>query len=210
MEPTYSIYFKQNSKKYWHPREIRYLIDQDTALTIYNTLINSYINYCNSIWGNNYLGRYDNVTKIQKKALRLVNYTRINYQAHPSNRLEHTAPLFSKFNILNIQKLAIYNIAIIMYKIWNQTLVTPTLYRIIHRPPNDRSNKVLIPHVRTNIGKQSFSYSGPKIWNYLPDNLKSSSSISMFKNKCKNYLIHADASSVGSLFWTTKTQIIHT
>ena len=73
---------------------IRHFIDKETALTIYNTLINSYINYCNGIWANNYLGRYDAITKIQKKAIRIVNFSRINFQEHPSNRLEHTAPPF--------------------------------------------------------------------------------------------------------------------
>ena len=33
---------------------IRYFIDKETALTIYNSLIHSYINYCSGIWATNY------------------------------------------------------------------------------------------------------------------------------------------------------------
>jgi hypothetical protein len=188
--------------------KIRFFIDQETALVIYNTLINSYTNYCNGIWANNYIGRYDSITKIQKKAIRLVSFTKIDYHASPDQRLAHTAPLFAKFSCLNIQKSSIYNSAITMYKLWTGTLATPTLYDIVHRPNRGRHPNFFIPYVETNSGKLSFAYSGPKIWNNLPPDVKASHCISIFKRKCKSFLINANLTQIGKLFWNPNKTII--
>ena len=52
-----------------------------------------------------------------------------------------------------------------------------------------RTNKnYYLPSVRTNLGKTSFSFNGPKIWNNLPCEIRNASNFS-FKRKLKNYLI---------------------
>ena len=52
---------------------------------IYMSLIYSYINYCNLIWGGAYKNNIDPLIKLQKKALRIVNN---------STYFEHTEPIF--------------------------------------------------------------------------------------------------------------------
>ena len=39
-----------------------------------------------------------------------------------------------------------------------------------------------------NYGQRSFSYAAPKLWNELPDSVRHSESISIFKTKLKTYL----------------------
>ena len=46
---------------------IKYKINEDTKLMLYNTLILPYFNYCCSIWGNNYPSRINNLFVMQKK-----------------------------------------------------------------------------------------------------------------------------------------------
>jgi hypothetical protein len=147
--------------------------------------------------------------KFKKKAIRIVNFSKINYQKAHSDRFEHTAPLFSKYNILNVQKSSIYNIAIIMHKIWTNTLAkTTTIYDIIKRQKTGRKSNFLIPFVRTNTGKQSFAYSAPRIWNLLPADIKNCYSTAIFKKTCKKYLIQAQPSQINNLFWTSNKTVV--
>ena len=47
-----------------------------------------------------------------------------------------------------------------------------------------------LPLQRTNIGQRSLFFSGPKLWNYLPDNIKSKTNLYLFKKHLKNYFLN--------------------
>ena len=51
-----------------------------------------------------------------------------------------------------------------------------------------------IPNVRTEIYRKSFAFTGAKIWNNLPDDLKKEPSLNAFKKKIKfiNFCIDND------------------
>ena len=46
-------------------------------------------------------------------------------------------------------------------------------------------NKLRIPNQRTNRGLKILSFLGPKLWNNLPNHLKSSTSVNTFKHNIK-------------------------
>jgi ribonuclease P/MRP protein subunit RPP40 len=74
----------------------------DTLLTLYHTLIEPYLNYCNLIWASLPSVYLERLFLKQKKAVRLITKARF---------LAHTEPLFSKLNLLtlfHINKLQIY------------------------------------------------------------------------------------------------------
>ena len=52
-------------------RNIRYKINQTTALKIYDTLISSFLTYCNILWGNTCKTYLVNIYRLQKRALRV-------------------------------------------------------------------------------------------------------------------------------------------
>ena len=45
-----------------------------------------------------------------------------------------------------------------------------------------------VPKVRTGFGERAFRYSGPKIWNDLPNGVRASESLNSFKQKLKTHL----------------------
>ena len=45
-----------------------------------------------------------------------------------------------------------------------------------------------VPRVRTKQGEAAFSYYAPKIWNKLPENLRSAATLSSFKSSLKTFL----------------------
>ena len=64
---------------------IKNLHPKRTLLSLYNTLILPYINYCNIAWGNCSKTKLDNVLLLQKKSVRICTQ---------SSFLAHTDPLF--------------------------------------------------------------------------------------------------------------------
>ena len=65
-------------------------------MKIYNSLIASHLNYGLLVWGN----KSDNIYKLQKKAIRIINLGKYN---------AHTEPLFKKNRILKLMEFTNYN-----------------------------------------------------------------------------------------------------
>ena len=42
--------------------------------------------------------------------------------------------------------------------------------------------------LRTKLGERAFSYAGPAAWNRLPQNIRASTSLNVFKRKLKTHL----------------------
>ena len=51
-------------------------------------------------------------------------------------------------------------------------------------------NKLQIPYQRTNRGLKMLSYVGPRLWNILPNSLKSVNSVNNFKHKSKELFFY--------------------
>ena len=50
------------------------------------------------------------------------------------------------------------------------------------------TNLLSVPDIRSEIGRRSFSYAAPKLWNSLPPDLRSCTCISTFQGKLKTHL----------------------
>ena len=71
----------------------RFYLSCKTKLMLYFSLIYPYITYCNSSWSSTYVSNLNRIYYLQKRAVRAI--TNSDYRAH-------TAPLFSKLEILYI------------------------------------------------------------------------------------------------------------
>ena len=70
--------------------------------------------------------------------------------------------------------------------------VLPEISIPIHEPSYSTrsSNELTVPHPRTDAIKMSFYYQIPKIWNAIPNEIKSSANKSIFKSRYKKYLLN--------------------
>ena len=92
---------------------------------------------------------------------------------------ENSSPIFRKLNIIKLDDLISYHIAVFMYRFNNSLLpsVFDALYskvREIHHY-NTRSaakQSYYLPKARTNYGKFNIRFQGPKIWNSIDDKIK--------------------------------------
>ena len=84
-----------------------YFLPPAIRIKLYYSLIFAYLTYCNVVWASNYDSRLSRLVILQKRAIRVV--------ARVSSR-EHTGPIFSRFNILNIEQIKIFQVGEVMYR----------------------------------------------------------------------------------------------
>ena len=77
--------------------KVRHFLPISTTRTLYLTLVEPYINYCNLVWALPHpTVSLDKIYKIQKRYCRIINFA--HYRAH-------SEPLFQNLSILNIYKI---------------------------------------------------------------------------------------------------------
>ena len=143
--------------------------------SLYHSFIYPYLTYCNIIWGNTYNTHLKPLETLQKRAIRL-----INKQSH----LAPTKPLFHSSNLLTLADIHKYLVSVYMFKNRN------SLNHNRHHHHHTRNHNQLLPSFRRlTTTQQSLSYSGPKIWNSLPDNVKNCKSVNTFKRTLKKFYV---------------------
>ena len=144
------------------------------------------LTYCLLIWGRSASLHFFKLWKIQKRALRIIND--VPYDATSKN-------LFIKSKVLNIREIC-YEICIFMCNIlYDNTKNVPVVLNLANSNDNYFlwfSSKTLlleVPFLRKNIYKKSLAYSGAKVLNSLPDNVRNVTNLSLFKYLCKNHFM---------------------
>lgn len=158
------------------------IVPRSIMYKIYYAYINSNISYMLPIWGQAPRYQMKTVLGIQKRSLRALNCLKY---------LDSVKTFFS-VNILPIEYYAQYETILLVYKMKNGFIkhsLTLTQNIDVHNY-NTRTNRSLyIKRVRTNIGKLSLYCNGFKMFNDLPDNIKSSLTLSSFKKQLKAYIL---------------------
>ena len=151
---------------------------------IYMSLIYSYLNYCNLIWGAADTTIMDPLFKLQKKAIRIVD------KAH---YLEHTEPIFKSLKVLTLHQVYDLNCLLFAFKcivcnIFPTFKIKVSQSQTIHDHNTRNNNKYRTEDIaRLKICQKSFFFHGIKLWNLIDDSLKNSSFF-VFKNTLKEHL----------------------
>ena len=182
---------KRSSRMLGILRKVCPLIHSSAHLTLYYSFLFPFINYCNIVWAatnQSYLKK--KVMTIQKQFLRLISH---------SCRYAPSAPLFTRYNILPIDKVNTYLICLFIHKfiyskhdlpIALQNLFTHTSDRHNHHTRHS-VNTLVIPRTRTSKPQLNITYRGPKLWSELSLSLRSMSSFPAFKKHLKIHLMSA-------------------
>ena len=155
-------------------------------LSLYDTLVLPYLNYCNIVWANNKITRLQPLVLLQKRAMRIITTS-----AHKA----HTIPLFSKLNRLTLVDMNKLLIATFMYRFHSKCL--PNLFSgyfcsnaSIHGYFTRNSSKLPISHARTDVKRFQIRIYGPKLWNSIdPAIINKSFNWRAFKYRYKKYLL---------------------
>jgi len=154
-----------------------YLLPPSVRIKLYYTLVYPYLAYCNLIWASTYTTRLHRLIILQKRVIRIVAGA-----AYGS----HTAPLFYKLNILKFEQIKLYQTGEFMYRYDHGLL--PAVYKgffslasEIHAHSTRNSSNYRYIFARTNSRLFSVRATGPSIWNNIPQGIRQSPSLVLFK-----------------------------
>jgi len=92
---------------------VKKFIPKQSLLTLYHSLIQPHIEYGLILWGGANKNIMNELTLLQKKAIRIIN---------KQKPFEHTSPLFKHSNVLKLSDLYHYNVAQFMFKFYHNLL----------------------------------------------------------------------------------------
>ena len=165
--------------------KVRHLLPQELTRTLYMTLVNPYICYCNIIWSSSHkTSNLDNILKIQKKYCRLMTF---------SKSTEPSRPLFQKLYILSVYDTYKYQLLIHVYKTINKLIPISVHYYAINASFHDHDTRqrsdLRFLYCRTNSKQKTITYQGPLLWNSLANDVRNSPSLFVFKKKIKSFIL---------------------
>ena len=167
-------------------RRLHKLIPFHLRKILYYGLIQSILDYCCVVWGNTSKTNIDRVYKMQKRALRVLLNADFDT---PSN------DLFKAADVLSVKQRIFYFTCILVFKYFENSVPTyiadmfmPLMN--VHDYPTRAaiSRKLLLPQFRTESGQRTFVMRASRIWNSLPENLRCSPSLSIFKIQLKVFI----------------------
>ncbi len=167
--------------------KIRHYAPKNVLMNIYNAFVSPHINYAITNWGGTYPTILDELTKCLKKAARITNFKK---------QFEHSKPSFKALNTLNLEDTYKLECAKFFFEISKGQ--NTALFSSFFQKTKDqhhygtrqaRSGKLYIPTVRTNYKKHFISYSGIKIWNSIPEDIRNSPSKKLFVKIYKRMLL---------------------
>ena len=160
--------------------KLRQFVPQNILITIYRSLVESYLNYCTLLFGNAFQSHLNPLEVAQRKCLRIIDFK------HPQT---HSDPIFAKLKLLKFSDMYKLNLVTYMYK--NLNKFDPNL-RINYFSTRSGDGFYLPSFYRLALTQnQSIMYQAPFHWNSIPEMIKNASSIKSFRRQYKKYLLSA-------------------
>ena len=176
---------KKISKQIAVISRFRKLLSIQTKLTLYKAYILPHFTYCSTVWMHCGKTASDKLEKLNKRALRLI----FNDNANTYTTLLETA------NMPSLYDRRVQDMCILIYKVIHGTTPTPlrTLLTLRSKSRNLRGELILVqPRViTTKYGLNTFRYYGPKIWNSLNDELRTSPTLKKFVTRIRKITFDA-------------------
>ena len=166
-------------------RQIRSSLDKSSAIVLANALVHSKIDYCNSL-----LNGLPNTSTIR---LQYVQNSLARVVCNTTKFRSHSASLLKGLHWLPISERIKFKISSVTFKVINyrkpsyQAELIPS-YQPSRDLRSSGTNLLSVPNIRSSIGRRSFSFAAPTIWNSLPPDLRSCACITTFQGKLKTHL----------------------
>ena len=166
-------------------RQIRSSLDTNSAIILANALVSSKLDYCNSLFHSLPDTSISRLQRVQNSLARVVV---------PSiKRSQHISPTLRKLHWLPIHQRIQYKIAALTFKTLHHKQPSYLVDLLVPYVPtrNLRSSDqhlLTVPNIKSAIGRRSFQFAAPSIWNTLPLSLRSSTSLHSFLTGLKTHL----------------------
>ena len=183
----YKYIVKKVSTHLWLLSQISSYLSVKDRLLFYNAYIRPHFDYCSVIWGSSTCSNTDKITKLQRKACKLILRNEYSNLEEAQNRL----------NMLSFSESVFLQKAKVMYKVSNN--IGPEYLTDLFKMRESNSNSTLIlrsvsnkhfliPKPKINLFKNSLWYSGALVWNSIPLDIKNSMTLNSFVQNCTFWL----------------------
>ena len=157
----------------------RYIVSEKTRKILIQSFVSCHFNYCQLVWYFTTAKQLQKLEKIQERALRFITD---DYRSTYENLLINTEEISMRMG--QIQKLCIE-----IYKTLSN--INPRhMQELFERSSSGystrRPNDLKVPRVnQTTYGSRSIRFEGARLWNQLPEYIKSAENLNIFKNLIK-------------------------
>ena len=164
--------------------KVRPLLSQSDAEKLVHAFISNRLDYCNALFAGLSKQVLNKLQLIQNAAARVLTKTK---------KFDHITPILSYLHWLPVKQRIDFKILLTVFKSING-LAPPYIASMLTEYTPDRSlrssNQGLlnIPRINSKSAYGAFSHYGPTLWNSLPHELRSATTVSSFKSKLKTYL----------------------
>jgi len=165
--------------------KLKHFIPDRILYSLYCTLVLPYVNYGILVWGNACKMYLDKLLKLQKWALRTISNS--HYRCH-------SAPLFVKYNILNVYDCYKLELGVFMFKYYTNQL--PPAFNnffqkrsTIHDYHTRNCSNYNQTRNKKTFSDHSVRTSGVILWNSFQETLKTQMSTKSFRTLYKSQLI---------------------
>ena len=169
--------------------KLRYYLDLKTLKQLYYTLIYPYLNYGLMSWGNTYVTKLNKIQACQNKCVKNMFF---------ASKRENPITYMNLLSILKIDNIFRLKTAVFTYKLINKINNVPIIFiNTISTASSQHSYSTRFAKnqnfrrskARTNYGIFTFRFASSKIWETIPNYIKQSNSISIFKKRYTQFLL---------------------
>ena len=175
---------KNISRKLGFLSHTKFLLPLKIRKLIYSSLILPNITYCINGWSHTNVTSLNHLKVIYNRICRSVLLTK--------RRDMSTQQLYQELNWLNLEQYIKFHLAVLAYKFVNHLLLYelpfPEFINSIVDYPLRTNNNFRLPLCNHPNKSHMLTYRSSKIWNRLPENIKSINTISSFKKHLKVFL----------------------
>ncbi|MCG8112744.1 MAG: reverse transcriptase domain-containing protein [Candidatus Thiodiazotropha taylori] len=179
---------KKLSSYLWLLSKIRSYLSVEHRLLYYNAYVKPHLEYCCIVWSNTSSANINKISKLQKRACKLI-------LSHDYVDIQEA---LKRLDILSFDQIIFLSKAKLMFKVYNN-LTPEYIHELFQMRDLDIDNTTsnlrsvahknyLLPHPRCNLYKGSFSYSGAVVWNSLPTSIKLAPTLNAFVRRCTEWL----------------------
>jgi hypothetical protein len=172
------------------------VMSQESLLMTYYAYVHSVLSYSIIFWGN--LTHSDLLFKIKKTIVRIIMKAKNKDSCRPLFRLLNILPFYSQ-----------YILSITIFLVMNWDIFMPNSDIRVHSIHARHGSDLHYPAHNLTKAQKGVSYSGIKVFNYLPHNIKNLSNDSnKFKHALKSFLLVGSFYSLDEYFgWSARDDL---
>ena len=168
--------------------KIRHYAPQDTLLLLYHAIFAPFLAFGVPVWGLTYPSLLNPISVLQNKILRVITF---------SDKNAPSIPIFHSLKVLRFNDIITMHIVSFVYECVHN--LSPAYFsnffiwiENVHSFSTRQSKRGDLFALRCNTtqyGLRSIHYSGVRLWNSLPTDVRNSVSLSIFRSKIKTYFL---------------------